>query len=69
MSLVRQMRGGKDYDSEWGTRMKGEGPIAELISARFKAACRRYGLNHARVTLDVGRFGRPPTTGDQLSLF
>ena len=38
MSLVRQMRGGKDYDAEWGKRMKGDGPIAELIAQRFRIA-------------------------------
>jgi DNA repair photolyase len=69
MSMVRQMRGGKDYDSDWGTRMKGEGPIAELLAARFKAACKRYGLNLERVTLDTARFAIPPKSGDQLPLF
>jgi DNA repair photolyase len=69
MSLVRQMRGGKDYDSQWGKRMKGEGPLADLIAARFKAACKRYGLNQARITLDTGQFRPPPRAGDQLPLF
>ncbi len=69
MSLVRQMRGGKDYDSEWGRRMKGEGPVAELISTRFKAACRRFGLNQERITLETGQFAIPPKAGDQLPLF
>ena len=69
MSLVRQMRGGKDYDSAWGKRMKGEGPLADLIAARFKAACKRYGLNQARITLDTGQFRAPARAGDQLSLF
>ena len=45
MSLVRQMRGGKDYDAEWGKRMKGEGPIAEMIGQRFKFTRRRHGLD------------------------
>ena len=44
MSLVRQTRGGKEYDAEWAKRMKGTGPVADLISARFKAAVKRYGL-------------------------
>jgi DNA repair photolyase len=69
MSLVRQMRGGKDYDAEWGKRMRGEGPIADLIAARFRTACRRLGLNHERIQLDTSRFGPPTKTGDQLSLF
>ena len=69
MSLVRQMRGGKDYDADWGTRMRGEGPIAELIAARFKAAKKRYGLERERMSLDVSRFRVPPRAGDQMDLF
>ncbi len=44
MSLIRSMRGGKDYDPEWGTRMKGAGPYAELIAQRFRIATKRFGL-------------------------
>jgi DNA repair photolyase len=69
MSLVRQMRGGKDYDSNWNTRMKGQGPIADLIAARFAAARRRYGLDGERVSFDVKRFRVPPKAGDQMDLF
>jgi DNA repair photolyase len=69
MSLVRQMRGGKDYDAEFGKRMRGDGPIAELLKARFAAACRRLGLNEQRFEYDVSRFRVPPQAGDQLSLF
>ena len=43
MSLVRQMRGGKDYDAQWGKGGKGEGPIAELLAQRFRIAKRRHG--------------------------
>ncbi len=45
MSLIRQMRGGKDYDSKWHTRMKGTGPYAEMIARRFHMAVKRLGLN------------------------
>jgi DNA repair photolyase len=69
MSLVRQVRGGKEYDSEWGSRMKGTGPVAELIGARFKAATKKYGLNRDRPPHDVEQFMVPPKAGDQLSLF
>ncbi len=69
MSLVRQMRGGKDYDAQWGSRMKGEGPIGELMSARFKAAQKRYGLNQRWGELDMSRFRVPPKSGDQIDLF
>jgi DNA repair photolyase len=69
MSLVRQMRGGKDYDPEWGKRMKGEGPIAEMLAQRFKLAARRYGLDRVLPPLDVSQFRIPPRPGDQLDLF
>jgi DNA repair photolyase len=69
MSLVRQMRGGRDYDPQWSARMKGEGPIAELIGARFRAASRRLGLHRERLSLDVGRFRIPSKAGEQMDLF
>ncbi|WP_240606320.1 PA0069 family radical SAM protein [Phenylobacterium kunshanense] len=69
MSLVRQMRGGKDYDSQWGSRMRGEGPLADLMSRRFKAAQRRFGLDAPWAALDTGRFRIPPKAGDQIDLF
>jgi DNA repair photolyase len=68
MSLVRQMRGGKDYDSQWGTRMRGTGPYARLIAERFAIATRKLGLNKTHRPLDVGKFRRPMRTGDQLAL-
>ena len=69
MSLIRQMRGGKDYDSQWHTRMKGTGPYAEMIARRFRMAVKRLGLNRERTQLAIGKFRRPPRTGDQLGLF
>jgi len=69
MSLVRQVRGGKEYDSEWGSRMKGTGPVAEMIAARFKAATRKYGLHRERPPHDVEQFMVPPKAGDQLDFF
>src|SRR5471032_995598 len=51
MKLVRDMRGGKDYDSTWGTRMKGTGPYAWTIGRRFEIACERLGLNKHKVPL------------------
>ena len=69
MSLVRQMRGGKTYDSQWGKRMKGEGPIAALTSRRFAAAKARYGLAGKLPPLDLTQFRVPPKPGDQIDLF
>ena len=69
MSLVRQMRGGKDSDAQWDKRMKGEGPIAELMAQRFRAAKKRYGLDGSLAALDLTQFRVPPKAGDQLGLF
>ncbi len=59
LSLVRQMRGGALYQAEFGTRMRGEGPIAQLIAARFQAGVKRLGLNRIRYRLDTQRFAVP----------
>src|SRR5690606_4911048 len=59
MSLVGQMRGGRDYDSTFGRRMRGEGPFAELIAARFARAWRRLGFTPSP-PLDCSRFVPPP---------
>ncbi len=59
LSLIRQMRGGALYQAEFGLRMRGEGPIADLMSARFSAAVKRLGLNRIRYRLDNQRFAVP----------
>ena len=61
MSVIRQMRGGRDYDAAFGSRMRGDGAFAALVEKRFALACRRLGLNRGRehVGLDTSRF-RPP---------
>jgi DNA repair photolyase len=69
MSLIRQTRGGKDYDPDWSQRMKGTGPVAELIATRFKAAARRYGLDAPRQVLDLTQFRVPADARSQLELF
>jgi DNA repair photolyase len=53
-ALIRQMRGGKDYDAQWGKRMTGSGPYAWMIGRRFERACERLGLNvrKAKLTTD-----------------
>jgi DNA repair photolyase len=68
ISLIKQMRGGKEYDSQWHTRMKGTGPYAEMIGRRFQMAVKRLGLNQQRVPLATNLFRRPPKSGDQLRL-
>ena len=59
LSLIRQMRGGKLYDAEFGSRMRGEGPLAILLSQRFAAAVKRLGLNRIGVRLDTSAFHVP----------
>ena len=66
MSLIRQSRGGKNYDSRFGTRMRGEGPFAELLAQRFRLASRKLGLDRRDTQgLDCSQFCPP---GAQLSL-
>jgi DNA repair photolyase len=69
LTMIRDMRGGKDYDSQWGTRMKGTGPMAWMIGRRFDIACERLGLNRRRTRLTTAHFVRPAKNGAQLNLF
>lgn len=66
LNRVREMRGGKIYDSAFGSRMRGEGVFAEQIRATFETFRRRYGLDQPRPELSTAAFRRP---GEQLSLF
>lgn len=68
MARVHDMRGGKDYDSDFATRMKGSGPWAELIGQRFRRHVQRLGFNKQRVVLDETAF-RPPAPEGQGLLF
>ncbi|AZO05897.1 MULTISPECIES: PA0069 family radical SAM protein [unclassified Mesorhizobium] len=68
MSLIRSMRDGKDYDSEWGKRMKGAGPYAWQIGRRFEIAAKRLGLNVERRQLRVDQFVAGSGAGEQLML-
>jgi len=73
MSIVHQMRGGRDNDPRFGTRMSGTGNFAELVEKRFELACRRFGLNghgagRRSPELDCSRF-RAPALGGQMKLF
>src|SRR5882672_6330476 len=68
-NLIRDMRGGKDYDAEFGKRMTGTGPIAWMIGRRFEAACEKLGLNKTRAKLTTEHFSPPQRESAQLSLF
>ena len=68
MSLIRSMRDGKDYDSEWGKRMKGAGPYAWQIGRRFEIAAKRLGLNLERRQLRTDQFVPAARPFEQLML-
>ena len=68
MSLIQQMRGGKDYDSRFGTRMRGEGPFADLIAMRFATARKRLGFP-GLPSLRSDLFRPPKADSPQGSLF
>ena len=64
LARVQEMRGGKDYDSRFGARFKGEGLWADLVHQRFHKACARLGLNRERLELDLTQF-RAVAPGEQ----
>lgn len=61
--LIEQSHGGKVNDSRWGTRMRGEGPIAEIIKMQYKKYIHKYGLDDERMGLDTTIFRRPGAQG------
>ncbi len=69
-SLLRQMHGGKEYDSTFGQRQRGSGPLADIIAQRYRSALKRYGLDQPELPLNVSAF-TPPASPDarQASLF
>ena len=68
INLIRSMRDGKDYDSQWGTRMKGSGPYAWQVARRFEIAAKRLGFNKKKHRLDTDQFTPPLGEGHQLAL-
>ena len=69
MARIQAMRGGRDNDPRFGSRMRGEGLEADLLHQRFRLARKRLGLQRDASVLDCSRFASPPRAGDQLSLF
>jgi DNA repair photolyase len=67
MNTIRSIRGGRDNDPNWFTRMKGQGPWAELLKTRFEIAVRKHGLNRDKRPLRTDLF--EPPCGPQLRLF
>src|SRR5579862_9820933 len=69
IKLMRDTRGGKDYDSTFGKRMTGSGPIAWMIGRRFEVACERLGFNITSVKTTTEHFRPPHPAARQLDLF
>ncbi|WP_225206329.1 PA0069 family radical SAM protein [Novosphingobium huizhouense] len=68
MAIINDVRGGKDNDANFFTRMKPQGVWADLIRSRFRLACRRAGIGQVRIDLDCSQF-RAPSADGQLALF
>jgi len=68
MGRVRELHGGRDYRAQFGDRMRGQGPWADLLRSRFQVAARRLGYNQDREPLERGLF-RPGAAFGQESLF
>lgn len=68
MSRLREMHGGKAYDSSWHKRMRGEGPYAEMVAKRFDVAIKRLGLASSAPPMRCDLFRAPILPGAQLSL-
>jgi len=70
MSLLQQMNGGHDYDSNFATRMHGQGPFADLLRRRFEVASRKHGFARTReLQLDTSHFVPPRKPSPQGELF
>ncbi|MBC7942430.1 MAG: PA0069 family radical SAM protein [Chitinophagaceae bacterium] len=69
MARVREMRGGKDNDSRFGSRMTGQGVWAQLLRQRFEKACAKLGLTRQRIELDLTQFRPPAAQAGQGRLF
>jgi DNA repair photolyase len=69
MNIVRDMRGGREYDARFGARQTGEGSYAELFAQRFRLKCKRLGLNKTAKVLDTSQFKGPGSSVAQLEMF
>lgn len=66
LSLIRDMRGGKLNDANFGSRMQGHGAVAENFEKMYDLYCRKFHLNEKRIELSTAHFRRPPQPGDQM---
>jgi DNA repair photolyase len=65
MSRLREMRDGRENDAEFGSRFRGDGLFAQLLSQRFRLACERQGFNRETIALDTSKFVKPNLSGQQ----
>jgi DNA repair photolyase len=69
MSIIHSLRGGQDNDPRFGSRMRGEGPFAQLLRQRFQLACTRYGLSRGvAAPLSTALFRPPPANRGQIDM-
>ena len=69
MNMVKHIRGGRENDPDFGSRMRGQGVYAEMIGQRFRKICNDLGLNKKNITLDTGSFRPPAGQNGQMNLF
>lgn len=70
LSLVRQTRDGRLNDPDFGSRMRGTGPYAEMIRTRLALARRRHGLDRRTLgEMDCTAFTPPRKPSAQMDLF
>jgi DNA repair photolyase len=69
MNIVRDMRGGREYDAKYGVRQTGEGVFADLFAQRFELTCKKLGINRIRTALDTSQFNPRSGPGAQLEMF
>jgi len=69
MKLVRSIRDGKENDPNFGSRMRGQGPYADMIERRFVLASKKLGFSKRKYNLATHHFKAPIVSGDQLDLF
>ncbi|MBS1972548.1 MAG: PA0069 family radical SAM protein [Bdellovibrionales bacterium] len=66
LSLIKDIRGGKLNDANFGSRMQGQGAVADNLAGMFDLYCRKFHLNEQRIRLSVDHFRRPPQSGEQM---
>ena len=69
MTIVREMRGGREYDARFGARQTGKGAYADLFAQRFQLKCRKLGIDKTATVFDTSQFRREATPGQQLDMF